>query len=433
MPERILYYDCSAGISGDMHLGAMVDLGVPAEYLETELKKLGLDGWKLQFTRDARKGIGGTRADVVLADGSHLAAPSAQPKPHVHPHPHQSGHETQAHEHRAHADIVAMIERSSITSGAKRRALAIFACLAKAEAKIHGMSVDEVAFHEVGAVDSIVDIVGAAIALDWLKPDRVFVSTVELGGGFVKCAHGRLPVPAPATADILRGAPVRAGTVPFEATTPTGAAILMASADGFTNTMDFSIEKVGYGIGHKDGPIPNLLRVFLTTRETAVSSSQASPTNGKRATAVVLECNIDDMTGEAIGYVLEKLFAAGASDAWATPIVMKKSRPALTLSALCSIEEEAAITNVFLRETSTLGLRRREVGKIMLDRKVEEIATSFGPVRVKTGWLEGRAIKSKVEHEDLRRIATDRGLPLRDVERTVYAELTRQNQSKETN
>jgi pyridinium-3,5-bisthiocarboxylic acid mononucleotide nickel chelatase len=429
MAERILYYDCSAGISGDMHLGAMVDLGVPADYLETELRKLGVDGWKLQFTRDARKGIGGTRADVILADGSHLAAPQLS---HVHPHPHQPGHEAQPHEHRAHSDIVAMIERSSLTAGTKKRALAIFAHLARAEAKIHGMSIDEVAFHEVGAVDSIVDIVGAAIALDWLKPDRIHVSTVELGGGFVKCAHGRLPVPAPATSEILRGAPVRGGTVPFEATTPTGAAILVASADGFTNTMDFSIERVGYGIGHKDGPIPNLLRVFLATRETASAAVPATPANKTQASAVVLECNIDDMTGETAGYVLERLLASGASDAWITPIVMKKSRPAMTLSALCLPEREAAITDIFLRETTTLGLRRREVGKIMLDRTVEEIATSFGPVRVKTGSLDGRALKSKPEHDDLRRIATERGLPLREVEQAVLAEIARRNQQTNT-
>lgn len=428
MAERILYYDCSAGISGDMHLGAMADLGVPTDYLQAELAKLGLDGWKLQFTRDARKGIGGTRADVVLADGSHLTAPSAQPHAHSHPHPHQPGHEAHAHEHRAHSDIVAIIERSSIAAGAKKRALAIFANLARAEAKIHGMPVDDVSFHEVGAVDSIIDIVGAAIALDWLKPDRIHVSTVELGGGFVKCAHGRLPVPAPATSEILRGAPVRAGTVPFEATTPTGAAILVASADGFTNTMDFSIERVGYGIGHKDGPIPNLLRVFLATRETAAVAIPATPANQNHGTAIVLECNIDDMAGETAGYVLERLLACGASDAWITPIVMKKSRPAIMLSALCPPEREAALTDIFLRETTTLGLRRREVGKLMLDRSVEEIATSFGPVRVKTGSLDGRALKSKPEHDDLRRIATERGLPLREVEQTVLLEIARRNQ-----
>jgi len=242
----------------------------------------------------------------------------------------------------------------------------------------------------------------------------------------VNCAHGRLPVPAPATAEILRGAPVRAGTVPFEATTPTGAAILIGSADGFTNTMDFIIERVGYGIGHKDGPIPNLLRVFLATR-TTTQAAPASPTTSNHGPAIVLECNLDDITGETTGYILERLLASGASDAWITPIIMKKSRPGMTLSVLCHPENEAVLTNILLRETTTLGLRRREVSKVALERTTEEIATALGPVRVKTGWLDGRPLKHKPEYEDLRRIATERGLPLREVEQSVLAEIARRN------
>lgn len=449
--ERILYYDCSAGISGDMHLGAMVDLGVPPEHLESELRKLGLAGWRLRFTRDSRKGIGGTRADVVL-DGE--PNPAARPSPVGHggdvaassvghraevapppegqvcaptfkpvtklPAPLQPGHES--HEHRNHRDIVAMIERSALAAGTKRRALAIFARIAEAEAKIHGMPVAEVGFHEVGAVDSIVDIVAAAIALEWLKPDRVLVSTIELGGGFVKCAHGRLPVPAPATADLLRGAPTRLGTVPFEATTPTGAAILVASADSFTDQTAFTIERIGYGIGHKDGPIPNILRVFVGTAKPFAAPAHEG-VNVPRETAIVLECNLDDMTGESAGYVLEKLLAAGASDAWLTPIVMKKSRPAMTLSVLCPPDKESALAALILRETTTFGLRRREVGKLALERTFEEIATSLGPVRLKTAWLDGQRLKSKLEHDDLRRLAETHHLPLREVEHRILAEL----------
>ncbi|HQF38587.1 MAG TPA: nickel pincer cofactor biosynthesis protein LarC [Opitutaceae bacterium] len=456
MPEhaaKVLYYDCSAGISGDMHLGAMVDLGVPPEHLEAELKKLGLPGWRLRFTRDSRKGIGGTRADVLLDGepdplaGSTVAqaslpaalgsaAPVAglpgtttfTPVAKLHA-PLVPGHEP--HEHRNHRDIVAMIEHSSLADGTKRRALAIFARLAEAEAKIHGMPVAEVGFHEVGAVDSIVDIVAAAIALEWLKPDRILVSTIELGGGFVKCAHGRLSVPAPATADLLRGAPTRLGTVPFEATTPTGAAILAASATEFTDRTDFTIERIGYGIGHKDGPIPNILRLFLGTdirREDTGASAVSAPPETAAAVApcenaTVLECNLDDMTGETAGYVLEKLLAAGASDAWLTPIVMKKSRPALTLSVLCPPEKESALTELILRETTTFGLRRREVGKLALERTLVEVATSLGNVRVKTAWLDGRPLKSKPEHDDLRRLAETHHLPLREVERHILAEL----------
>jgi len=464
---KILYYDCSAGISGDMHLGAMVDLGVPPEHLDTELLKLGVAGWRLRFTRDSRKGIGGTRADVLL-DGEPDPAPvghvgdvasssasrvtdPAYSTPTFTPvakslAPLRPDHAP--HEHRTHRDIVALIGRSALAAGVKRRALAIFARLAEAEAKIHGMPVADVGFHEVGAVDSIVDIVAAAIALEWLKPDRILVSTIELGGGFVKCAHGRLPVPAPATAELLRGTPTRLGTVPFEATTPTGAAILVASATGFTDKTDFAIERIGYGIGHKDGPVPNVLRVFLGST-TVAGRAEASPSTAAlanvpleaagalavsaspetaaalapRETAVVLECNIDDMTGETAGYVLEKLLAAGASDAWLTPIVMKKSRPALTFSVLCPPEKESALAELILRETTTFGLRRREVGKLALERTFEEVATPLGAMRVKTAWLDGRPLKSKPEHDDLRRLAEANALPLREVERIVLAAL----------
>jgi uncharacterized protein (TIGR00299 family) protein len=439
MPKRILFYDCSAGISGDMHLAAMVDLGVPPEHLTAELGKLGLAGWRLHFTRDSRKGIGGTRCDVLL-DGE--AAPTAPGHAELQPRPATTIFKPVTklstplapglagpHEHRNHRDIVAMIECSTLAAGVKRRALAIFGRIAEAEAKIHGVPVAEVGFHEVGAVDSIIDIVGAAVALEWLRPDSILVSTIELGGGFVRCAHGRLPVPAPATADLLRGAPVRLGTVPFEAATPTGAAILVASADGFTDKPDFTIERIGYGIGHKDGPIPNILRVFLATERTAQDAAPATGPQAEtvvsapRESAVVLECNLDDMTGETAGFVLEKLLCAGASDAWITPIVMKKSRPAITLSVLCPPGRESALTGLLLRETTTFGLRRREVGKLALERTFEEVATSLGSVRVKTAWLDGRRMKSKPEHDDLRRLATERDLPLREVERTVLAEL----------
>lgn len=449
MAERILYYDCTAGISGDMHLGAMIDLGVPAGYLDQELRKLGVAGWTLRTTRDARRGICGTRADVLLdPDAEHDHAPHSHPHghahahddahpphshahepahdshPHHHPHAHEPEHHGHAHEHRPHREIVALIERSGLTAGAKRRARAIFARLAEAEAKIHGMRIDDVLFHEVGAIDSIVDIVGAAIALDWLQPDRVLASPVELGGGFVRCAHGRLPVPAPATAEILRGVPTHAGAVAFEACTPTGAAILAATVDDFTTEMSLAIERIGYGIGHKDGPIANVLRVFLATAATATAA--AVPTTADRESAVVLECNLDDMTGEAAGHVLERLFAAGASDAWTTPIVMKKSRPAFMLSVLCPPEREAALGQLLLRETTTLGLRRRDITKLVLPRTVEQVATPFGLVRVKTGWLDGRPLKRKPEHDDLQRLATERGLPLREIEQAVLAEIARQ-------
>jgi hypothetical protein len=430
MPERILYYDCSAGISGDMHLGAMVDLGVPPEHLESELRKLGVAGWKLTFVRDARKGIGGTRADVLLeseaapgasATGTTKTTPQSQP---FQLHAHGGVEHSHDYEHRRHRDIVALIQASALTEPVKQRSLSIFARLAEAEAKIHGVPVAEVAFHEVGAVDSIVDIVGAAIAIEWFKPDRIFASTIELGSGFVNCAHGRLPVPAPATIELLRGIPVRRFSVPFEATTPTGAAILCANAHGFTDTLDFSIEKIGYGIGHKDGPLPNILRVFLA-QSVEKNTTYAGRLAAGREEAVLLECNLDDMTGEEIGHVIERLLATGAADAWATPIVMKKSRPALLLSVLGKPADEAKLCDLVLRETSTFGLRRRLVDKQVLERSFEDFASSLGSIRVKSAWLEGKRVKWKFEYEDLKRLAAEHRLPLRTLENQLRAEYER--------
>jgi len=265
----------------------------------------------------------------------------------------------------------------------------------------------------VGAVDSIVDIVGAAICLDWLKPDLILASTVELGGGFVKTQHGLLPVPAPATAEILSGVPVKSGAVPFETTTPTGAAILSACVDRFTDDKRFTVGKTAYGVGHRDTEIPNLLRVFLGE---AASAAEAP------ATGRVLECNLDDMSSEITGYLFDLLLAAGASDVYCTPIFMKKNRPAVKVSVLCASEAEPRIADVLLRETTTFGLRRFSVEKTSLDREVRTVATSLGEVRLKSAFLDGRLLKSKPEYEDCRRIAEERRMPLREVYQTVLRE-----------
>lgn len=244
---RILYYDCFSGISGDMNLGAMLDLGVDRDYLASELSKLNLDHeFRISVYRDSRKGISGTKVDVILK----------------HHHDHHDDHH-HYHEHRNLHSIESIINSSSLNDNVKRLSLDMFGKVAEAEAKVHGKPLHEVHFHEVGALDSIVDIVGAAICFDFLKVDKVMSSAVELGGGFVKCAHGMIPVPAPATVEILKGIPVKAGVVPFETTTPTGAAILAASVDEFSEVKDFVIEKVGYGIGGSDTEIPNVLRAYL--------------------------------------------------------------------------------------------------------------------------------------------------------------------------
>jgi uncharacterized protein (TIGR00299 family) protein len=394
MGETILYYDCFAGISGDMHLAAMVDLGVPEAHLREELSRLGLPGFTLRFSRDARKGISGTRADVDVAAG-------------------HSGHN---HEHRAFADIRALINRSGLSEPVKARSLAIFQRLAEAEATVHGAPVEEVHFHEVGAVDSIVDIVAAAVCLEYLKPDHVQASTVELGAGFVRSQHGLLPVPAPATALLLTGVPVKSGAVPFEMTTPTGAAILASSVQTFTDAMRFTVRKVAYGIGHRDTEIPNVLRVFLAE---ASGMGAADPTE----TACILDCNIDDMSPELYGHISELLFSAGASDVYFTPIIMKKSRPAVMLSVLCNAEVEHQLSELILRETTTFGLRRVAVQKTVLDREIRTVATRLGDVRVKVALRDGERIKAKPEYEDCHRIARERNMPLREVYEIVQREI----------
>jgi uncharacterized protein (TIGR00299 family) protein len=402
MKERVLYYDCFSGICGDMNLAAMVDLGVPPETLRAELSKLGLDGWALRFAPDAKKGIHGTRADVDL-----LLTPAGPTT--FAPSPRASG----GHGHRSYRDIRALIEGSSLSEPIKGKALAIFGKLAEAEAKVHAESVDDVLFHEVGAVDSIVDIVGAAICLDYLKPDKVLASRVELGGGFVQCRHGLIPVPAPAVVELLRGAPVRSGAVEAETTTPTGAAILAAFVDEWTDDKRFTIRKTAYGVGHRDSDIPNLLRVFLGERERVERGTAA----------VLLECNIDDMSPEIHGHLFDRLLTAGADDVWLTPIVMKKSRSAVLLSVLCGEESEDALAELILRETTTLGLRRSLKEKTALERETRLVPTSLGEISVKTAFLGGKAIRAKPEYEDLRRIAVEKGIPLIEVYSTVAREI----------
>ena len=255
----------------------------------------------------------------------------------------------------------------------------------------------------MGAVDSIVDIVGAAIGLEFLAPDRILCSRIELGGGFVKCQHGLIPVPAPAVVELLRGVPVKSGAVQMETTTPTGAAILAACVDEFTDDKRFSIMKTAYGVGHRDTDIPNLLRLFIGERvighkDEAQDQSSAQVIRSVESLmpssrGLVLECNIDDMSPELHGYLFERFLDAGAQDIWLTPIVMKKSRPAITLSILCSPETEASLVELVLRETSTFGLRRYTVDKIVLERSITTVETSLGPVRLKTAFLDGSPIR----------------------------------------
>lgn len=403
---KILYYDCFSGISGDMNLGAMIDVGVPKEYLIGELKKLKLSGYEIIVSQDARKGINGTKVQVLLEEEHHHGHNT-----HAHGHTHISednpSQHIHEHSHRGLKEIEEIIENSELNKNVKKLSMNIFMEVAKAEAKVHNKSLYEVHFHEVGAVDSIVDTVGAAIALDYLKADRILCSSVELGGGFVKCAHGIIPVPAPAVVEILKGVPVKTGAVQFETTTPTGAAILKASADEFIDKKNFIIRKTGYGVGQRDTEIPNVLRVFLAETEELQQEEDAE--------AYVIECNIDDMSPEKYEYIMEGLFELKAADVFLTPIIMKKTRPAVKLSVLCSKDKFKGIRNYIFKETSTLGIRYYKVEKNMLQRDFTKLSTSFGEITVKNAYFEGKKIKRKPEYEECKKIAKEKGLSLTEV------------------
>ncbi len=347
----VAYFDSFAGAAGDMILAALLDAGCDVDALSAELGKLDLPGYSLRQERVRRGGIAALRFHVDV--------------------------EQMDHPHRHLSDILDMIDAAGLSDRAASRARAVFQRLGEAEAKVHDCPIEEIHFHEVGAVDSIVDIVGACIALDLLGVDRVCCSGIPTGSGTIRCEHGVLPVPAPATAELLRGVPIRAAEVEGEATTPTGAAVLTTLAESFGPMPEMSVSAVGYGAGTREGDaIPNLLRVVLG--EPAAGDADAD-------TVVELSANIDDATGEVLGATIDKLLAAGCADAWATPIVMKKSRPAWMLSALCAPGDVDAVETILFIETTTFGVRRRTCRRSKLHRSHETVETPYGPIRVKIG------------------------------------------------
>ena len=418
---KALLYDCPSGISGDMNLAALVDLGVPRAHVLSELARLRLDEeFTLTFAKAEKQGITGTRATVTL---SARAGPADHyhdhhhdhDRPHAAPHTHQGG----MHAHRHYRDIKEIIAASPFKVSVKATTARIFAVIAEAEARIHGIDIDEVAFHEVGATDSIVDIFGAAICLDYLSVDTVLSTPVELGSGFVQCAHGRLAVPAPATLEILKGVPCLTGGVSGEATTPTGAAILKATVRQFGQRFAVTPERIGYGIGQRDFAIPNVLRVVLGE----VSEDAAAPYRTER-TNVEITANIDDMSPESYEPLIERLFSAGASDVFITPIMMKKSRLAHMISVLTQEQKVDSLVQVLFEESTTIGVRMHPVGKRKLLRSLVTVPTSFGEVRVKLVQLHrGGTNRWKVEHEDVMRLAKEHGVPYLTLHREIDAEV----------
>lgn len=382
---KILYYDCFSGISGDMNLGAMIDLGVDESYLRTELKKLNVGGWELDVTSDQRHGIKGTCVTIRQTKNEH------------------------SHRHLSHVNKI--IDDSGLDQVTKDLARQIFMKVAIAEAKVHNIPVEKVHFHEVGAIDSIIDIVGAAICYTVLNVEKVFTSPVELGGGKVRCEHGLLPVPAPATAEIVKDIPVKVGGVDFEATTPTGAAIISTLASTYTSLPPVKFNKTGYGVGHKDHPdVPNLLRVMLgETEEMDLPGHEA----------MLLECNIDDMNPEFYEYISEKLFDTGASDVYLTSVIMKKGRPGTVLGVICEKGFTDRIKEVLFSESTTLGIRIFPFRKETLVREFETVSTEYGEITVKRSYYRGKEVSCKPEFEDCKRIASEQNLPVKEICRRI--------------
>lgn len=386
---RILYYDCFAGISGDMNLGALLDLGVAPDHLRRELAKVPLTGYTLDIRRASRGGISGTQVSVRL---------DPAPPPHRHL-----------------ANIEAIITASELTAEVQQSALAVFRNLAEAEAQVHGIPVAAVHFHEVGAVDALVDIIGAAICRQALAVERILCSPVELGSGQVRCAHGLLPVPAPATAVLMRGKPVKCGALPFEATTPTGAALLATWVDEFTAQPAFTLHQTGYGIGQRVAATPNVLRVFLGEQPDHEAATETIES------LCLLECNLDDLNPELYEHVMNQLFKQGALEVYWTPVVMKKSRPGVLLSVLCEPPRITSLMAILFAETTTLGVRQQRVERTALVRETVSITTRYGQVRVKTARYRQQLVNCKAEYEDCKRLAEEGAVPLK----RVYAEVNR--------
>ena len=385
---RILYFDCIAGISGDMALGALIQAGADADAIRGHLAGLPVEPFEFLVDEVETHGIHAVKV-TVRAERSGVV--------------------------RTYANIRSMLDGADLPEGARAIAQRIFRRLAEAEAVVHHRDIEQVAFHEVGAVDSIVDIVGTALALDQLGVERVFASPVPTGMGMTKTEHGMMPIPAPAVVELLRGAPLFSRNTPFELVTPTGAAILASLVEGYGGLPTTRTGAIGYGAGTPRQDFPNVLRVLIGDGDPTGSPSSENPAEAGISDEVLLETNVDDLNPELYTHVLERLFEAGAQDAWLTPIVMKKGRPAVTISVLCASARAEALRQILFREAGTLGIRWTAVQKQALAREWLEVDTRHGRVRVKIGRLEGRPVTVAPEYEDCAEIARKAGVPARDV------------------
>jgi len=422
---KTLYFDCFSGISGDMTLGALLDIGADEKALLEGLKKLNVDGYSLRIEKKMKNGIEGTDFSVILEDSDdhHENEPEHHEHhhddhghehnhdhDHAHNHEHSHGHQhshSDEHVHRNMSDIERIINDSGLNEKVRQLSLKIFRLVAEAEGRIHGKPAGEVHFHEVGAVDSIVDIIGTAICIDSMGVDRIVFSSIPLSRGFVRCQHGIFPLPAPATLEILKNVPVYYTDIDFELVTPTGAAIAKGLADEFGMVGELEVERIGYGLGKKTYEIPNVLRVILFNSKKKISDK-----------VMEIETNIDDMTAEQLGNVMDRLFEQGALDVFFTPVLMKKNRPGTKLTVICRQDRKDMLVEVLLRHTSTFGVRFSYLDRTVLDRETVAVDTAFGSIRCKLGRLSGELLKYSPEYEDCKSASERSGRPISE----VYAE-----------
>lgn len=390
---KTLYFDCSSGISGNMTLGALLEIVGDENYLLNELKKLNIDEYKIEISKKVKNGITGTYVDVILEHDHHK-------KDHHEQHQHEHHH----HEHRNLNDVNTIIENSSLEEKVKELAKRIFLRVAKAESKVHNKPLDEVHFHEVGAIDSIVDIVGTAILIHKINPDKIISSVVNDGYGFIRCVHGLISVPVPATSEIFANSNVefRQIDIDTELVTPTGAAIIAELATEFTPLPAMVTEKIGWGAGSKDLKIPNILKVYYGESEK------------QNENLVVMETNIDDCSGEIFGYTQELLFQNGALDVFFTPIYMKKNRPGYRMSVTCRKQDMFKLQNIIFRETTTIGIRYRFEYRTELQREMLEIDTKYGKIKAKKVLNNGEEYIYP-EYESVKKLAKENNIPLKEL------------------
>lgn len=421
---KVVYLDLFSGLSGDMFIGALLDLGLDPNLLEFQLAKLHVDGYHLHVSRGHKGSIAGTKFDVHLEHEHHHGDSPLQHQEHTHSHAHSHGAHSHSHghegaEHSGHehsrnfAQIRQLIQQSELSDWVKEKSVAVFQRIAVAEGKIHGVPSEQVHFHEVGAVDSIVDIVGACIGLELLGRPRLLAGPVVEGSGWVDCDHGRFPVPAPATLAILgaRGIPLSQCSEPHELVTPTGAALLAELVDSFGPMEGLLAQKIGFGLGTRENKTrPNVLRAILGEIAAPVSSH-----DWQADTVTVVETNLDDLSSELLGQFMEQALAAGALDVFYTPIQMKKSRPGVLLTVLCEGAEADRFSEMILRETSSFGVRRYTAERRKLARQSTTVKTPFGDVQVKLGRLDGRVIQAAPEFESCKKVAASAQVPLKRV------------------